>query len=63
MEKSMMIQRLVAIDSKLLAIVALLGDTASDRFIKKHIKKTIMQLSDLIEELEEEYDKDNGGSI
>lgn len=57
METKMMIQNLVEVESKLLAVVAILGDTAPDRFTKKHIRKAIMQLSDMIDELEEEYDK------
>lgn len=57
METKMMIQNLVEVESKLLGVVAILGDTAPDRFTKKHIRKAIMQLSDMIDELEEEYDK------
>lgn len=58
MEKlSMTIQNLVEIESKLLGVVAMLGDSAPDRFTKKHIKKAVMQLSDIVEELEEQYDK------
>lgn len=58
MEKlSMTIQNLVEIESKLLGVTAILGNSAPDRFTKKHIKKAIMQLSDIIEELEEQYDK------
>ena len=58
MEKlSMTIQNLVEIESKLLGVTALLGNSAPDRFTKKQIKKAVMQLSDIIEELEEQYDK------
>lgn len=57
METKMTIQNLVEVESKLLGVVAILGDTAPDRFTKKHIRKAIMQLSDMIDELEEEYDK------
>lgn len=57
METKMMIQNLVEVESKLLGVVTILGDTAPDRFTKKHIRKAIMQLSDMIDELEEEYDK------
>lgn len=60
METKMMIQNLVEVESKLLGVVTILGDTAPDRFTKKHIKKAIMQLSDMIDELEEEYDKNQG---
>lgn len=58
MEKlSMTIQNLVEVESKLLGVSAILGNTAPDRFTKKQIKKAVMQLSDIIEELEEQYDK------
>ena len=57
METKVMIQNLVEVESKLLGVVTILGDTAPDRFTKKHIRKAIMQLSDMIDELEEEYDK------
>lgn len=60
METKMMIQNLVEVESKLLGVVAILGDTAPDRFTKKHIRKAIMQLNDMIDELEEEYDKNQG---
>lgn len=58
MEKmSITILNLVEIESKLLGVLTILGESAPDRFTKKHIKKTLIQLSGVIEGLEEEYDR------